>query len=468
MAQDRHPAAQALEPRVETIAAIATAPGEGALAIVRLSGSGALALARELAGGAILQPRRASRVIVRDEDGQIDEAVAVFYPADGSPTGEDLVELTLHGSPYIARRVLDAALKRARLAKPGEFTQRAFLNGKLDLAQAEAVAALIRARNEAAHRAALRQLGGGLSERVRQLKLPILDLLVRIEACLDHPEEDIPGLEAEEARAALEAARRPVEALQATFAAGRLAAEGARLALVGRPNAGKSSLLNALLGRRRAIVTPEPGTTRDTLEEPFELQGRAAVLVDTAGLREAGADEAEREGMARAEAAFESCDAAVLVVDGARRQDEEDARVHARLVELARRRGTPLIAALNKADLAGGGGAALSGLDAEPLRVSATAGTGLDELRSRLAQAVGAGAAPEAVVVTSARHAEALRRAAAELREAEATVERHGSAWEDRAAFHLREALRGLGGILGEGASDEALHEIFSRFCVGK
>jgi tRNA modification GTPase len=452
---------------VETIAAIATPPGEGALALLRVSGPGALSVAARLCGGAALSARTARRVLISDAHGLIDEAVAVHYPAETSPTGEDLVELTLHGSPYIARRALDAALRGARLAKPGEFTQRAFLNGKLDLAQAEAVAALIRARHEASHRAALRQLGGGLSDKVRRLKLPILDLLVRVEACLDHPEEDIPALSPEEARAALAAARAPVEALEATFAAGRLAAEGARLALVGRPNAGKSSLLNALLGRRRAIVTAQPGTTRDTLEEPFELSGRPAVLVDTAGLRDTGADEAEREGMARAEQAFESCDAAVLVVDAARPQDEEDARVHARLVELARRRGTPLIAALNKADLAGGHAAAPAGLEAETLRVSATAGTGLDELKRRLGEALGT-AAPEAVVVTSARHAEALRRAAEELREAEATVDRHGAAWEDRAAFHLREALRRLGGILGEGASDEALHEIFSRFCVGK
>jgi tRNA modification GTPase len=435
--------------------------------MIRVSGGDALSLASEFMTPPLRDaaPRTATKVRVFDADGPIDEGVAVFYPAASSPTGEDLVELTLHGSPYILQRTLFRALKRARLASPGEFSQRAFLAGKMDLAQAEAVAALIRARTETAHRAALRQLSGGLSDAVRSSRMTLLDLLVRVEACLDHPEEDIPSLTPAQASAEFAAARAPIARLADTFALGRLAGEGPRLALVGRPNAGKSSLLNALLGRERAIVCAEPGTTRDTLEEPAELAGMPAVLVDTAGLREDCADPAEREGIARAEAALETCDAAVLVIDAARAPSEEDARLHARIVEAARRRGTPLVAALNKADLGRAwDGAALP----QSVFVSARLGTGLEELRSRLAESLGAGGDREPLVVTSARHAQALRQAAEELTMAQDAVARHGSRWEDRAACNLREARRQLGLILGEGAPDETLHAVFSRFCVGK
>ena len=453
---------------MDTIAAIATPPGEGALGMVRVSGGDAVEAVSDMTKPPLretLQARKAVKVVVFDDEGPIDEAVAVHYPAESSPTGEDLVELTLHGSPYILQRTLFRALKRVRLAAPGEFTQRAYLAGKLDLAQAEAVCSLIRARTETAHRSALRQLSGGLSQAVRACREPLLEVLVRIEACLDHPEEDIASLSPPEAAASLEAARAPIARLAETFALGRLAGEGARLALVGRPNAGKSSLLNALLGRERAIVCPEPGTTRDTLEEPSEIGGLPAVLVDTAGLREDCADAAEREGVSRAEAALENCDAAVLVVDGARAPTEEDARLHARIVESARKRGTPLVAALNKADLGRAwDGAALP----RTVAVSARFGTGLEELKRALAETLGAGGDREPVLVTSARHAQALRRAADEMTLAAEAAVTLGGRWEDRAACHLREALRQLGLILGEGAPDETLHAVFARFCVGK
>ncbi|MDE2237674.1 MAG: tRNA uridine-5-carboxymethylaminomethyl(34) synthesis GTPase MnmE, partial [Elusimicrobia bacterium] len=377
---------------------------------------------------------------------------------------EDLVELSLHGSPYILSRALARALVRARLARPGEFTQRAFLAGKLDLAQAEAVCSLIRSRSEAAHRAALRQLSGGLSQAIRDCRRPIFELLVRVEACLDHPEEDIPSLTAEQACAALRQARQPLLRLADSFSQGRLAAEGARIALLGRPNAGKSSLLNALLGRERAIVQPTPGTTRDTIEEPSELQGLPAVLIDTAGLREGGVDGAEREGARRSRAELGDCDAAVLVIDAARRPEGEDRRIHDGIIEALARRRAPLVCALNKSDL--GRAWEEEGLP-NPVAVSALRGDGLEELRRTLGGLL-VGTQPPPVLITSARHAAALQKAASELEEALSAVEYHGARWEDRAACHLREADRALGLILGENAGEDALHAIFSRFCVGK
>ena len=449
---------------MDTIAAVATPPGEGALGIVRIAGPQALAITLGLTKLKSLAPRKATLVSVCDEHGHIDQGIAVYYPAENSPIGEDLVELTLHGSTYILQRTLLQGLKTARLALPGEFTQRAFLNGRLDLAQAEAVCALIRARTQTSHRAALRQLSGGLSDAVRRCRQPLFDLLVRVEASLDHPEEDLPSLTPAAARAALAAARIPIEALAASYRKGRLAVEGARLALIGRPNAGKSSLFNALLGRERAIVRPEPGTTRDTLEEPFEIAGLPAVLIATAGLREDFPEPAERAGAERAERALESCDLAVLVVDGARAPDPEDLRVHRRLLQTVARRGTPLVAALNKADL----GLARRQDVAQAIGVSAVKGTGLSELRRRIASKLGADGGLEPACVTSARHYEALRAAAAALEGAGQAVGALGSAWEDRAACHLREAVSKLGLILGEGAPDEALREVFSRFCMGK
>lgn len=461
MAQDRRAPAQALRAeRVDTIAAIATPPGEGALGIVRAAGPDAARLASELTGRVELPPRQAVRVTVSDARGAIDDCVALFFPAAASPLGEDLVEFTCHGSPYILKRVLERLYALgARPARAGEFTQRAFLNGRLDLAQAESVCDLIKADDAASHRAALQALGGGLSTTVRRLQEPVFDLLVRVEACLDHPEEDIESLTPEAATAALAAARAPIEALAASHESAR-PSDGARLALVGRPNAGKSSLLNALLGRDRAIVSAAPGTTRDTLEERAEVAGAAAVLVDTAGLRARCADEAEREGVARAERALESCDVAVLVVDGSRAPDAEDAATYAKVLETAARRGTPVVAALNKADL---------GLAADVqggVAVSAKSGAGLEALRAAIAGRLGG--RREGALSVNARHARALRDAARELSLAEAAVGELGRAWEDRAACHLRECLRALGSILGDGAPDEALHAVFSRFCVGK
>ena len=447
----------------ETIVAPATPAGRGALGVVRVSGPGARRVARELLDGEPLEARRASARTARRAGRAVDRVVAVFWEGPETPTGEDLLELTAHGSPEILRDLVAAALDAgARAAEPGEFTRRAFTNGRLDLAQAEGVEALIRARGESARRAALERLEGGLSRTVAAVRGPILDRLALLEARLDHPDEDIAPLSAADADAAFAALRPPLERLLAAFDRGRAEREGLRVCLVGRPNAGKSSLLNALLGRDRAIVAATPGTTRDTLAEPAVLHGLSSVLVDTAGLRDDATDPAEREGVARAERALAACDVAVLVVDSARPEDEADARAHRRALELAAREGRPVVVAHSKSDLVG---AHVSG----GVAVSAVTGAGLSDLARAISDAAGASSGDEGEsLLVGTRDRDAFAAALAELDAARAAVALHPGAWEDRAAYHLREAHSLLGRVIGEGAPEEVLHAVFSRFCVGK
>lgn len=453
---------------MDTIAAIATPPGLGALGVLRLTGD----QARPICGAFLrlknedgLKPRVATLAQAHEDGRPLDQVVATFFPGPHSATGEDIVEISSHGSPYILGKLLASALRAgARMAAPGEFTQRAFLNGRLDLAQAEAVCDLIRARTDRSHRAALAQLEGGLSKAVAACREPILDLLIRIEAVLDHPEEDIPALSPQETRQSLLDAQRPILDLADTFRTGRLMAEGARVCIVGRPNAGKSSLLNALLGTDRAIVCPSPGTTRDTLEEAVDLDGLPAVLVDTAGLREQAADEAEASGIQRSERALESCDLALLVVDASRAPDAEDARVHRRILETAARLGRPILTVGNKSDLS----AAFNPASAD-VSISALTRSGLEELVRLAAGRLSRAQAPaEAVVITSLRHRNALEHSARALENAREAISLFPGRWEDRAASALRQSLKHLGEITGEAAPDEVLHGIFSRFCVGK
>jgi tRNA modification GTPase len=453
----------------DTIAAIATPPGSGALAIVRVSGTDSLRVAAVVLGRASdgWTPRRASVAVARDQDGDIDQVVAVHYPAAQSPTGEDLVELTCHGSVYIQRRLLAALLAAgARTALPGEFTQRSFLSGRLDLSQAEAVCDLIHVGTRLAHRSALSQLEGGLSRFVADLRAPILSLLTHLEACLDHPEEDIPPLPGAQAQRRLRLLAHPVARLADTFRTGRILRDGMRICIVGRPNAGKSSLLNALLGSERAIVCAEPGTTRDTIEEPCELAGLPTVLVDTAGLGHDSRGAADAESLQRTQRALRASDLALLVIDGSRPVGTEDAAAHRRVMESSAAEGRPIITVLNKADLP-----PHSAPDPRACRVSALQGTGLDELKRLVADRLGrdSGVATEAgATITCQRHHGALRRCAAELEQAALCVGRHPERWEELCARHLRESLAALDEITGPAAGDEVLDSIFSRFCVGK
>ncbi len=443
----------------ETIVGVATPPGDGALGVLRLSGAGALSAAGGFISPGGLEPRRATKVLANSAGESIDECVAVYFPAAGSPTGEDLVEICCHGSPYIVERLVSAALNcGARQAMPGEFTERAFLNGKMDLAQAEAVCDLIAARTQESHKAALSQLAGGLSKEIARLREAILELLVRIEANLDHPEEDIPSMSAEEFAKSCARCAEGISRLASTHQRGRLVHGGAKIAIVGRPNAGKSSLLNALLGRDRAIVCPEPGTTRDTLEEPADLKGLRAVLIDTAGLRDDAHDAAEKIGIERAERALEAADFALLVIDGSREVSDEDRRLHDRIV----RRGRGLLSVLSKSDLGSRGG----DFPQDSIRVSSISGEGLELLTAKIKHALGAKEAREPILVTSVRHHQALLRARSEIEEAANTAAE--SRWEDRAASRLRQSLRALDEITGPAAGDEVLAQIFSKFCVGK
>ena len=456
-------------PPTDTIAAIATPPGSGALAIVRVGGPQALRVAAAVLGRAdgTLPPRRAVLAGARDQDGDIDQVVALFHPAGRSPTGEDLVELTCHGSPYIQKRLLAALLEAgARAAPPGGFTQQAFRNGRLDLAQAEAVCDLIGAGTRLAHRCALSQLAGGLSRSVAGLRGPILELLTHLEACLDHPDEDIPPLPGAQARERLVRLAGPVQELADTFQTGRILREGLRICIVGRPNAGKSSLLNALLGSERAIVCAEPGTTRDTIEEPCDLEGLPAVLVDTAGLGHDSPAAADAESLRRAQRALRASDLALLVVDGSRPTAAADDAAHREVLETSRAEDRPVITVLSKADLP-----QRAAPQAAACRVSALQGEGMAELKRLVAERLGcdSGVPSEAgAAVTSERHHQALRRGAAQLREAALCVSRHPEVWEELCARHLREALAALDEITGPAAPDEVLDGIFSRFCVGK
>jgi tRNA modification GTPase len=446
----------------DIIVARATPPGGGAIGMIRLSGAGS----RELCA-AFLRPapperaREATLVRALDGENPLDQLVALWYPEGESYTGEESIELLCHASPYVLERLIEVCVAAgARRALPGEFTQRAYLNGRLDLAQAEAVCDLIAARTKEEHRAAIRNLEGGLSRRAGALRAGALALLARMEAALDHPDEDVAQLRGGELRA--EAARLAAEAraLAQAGARSRLAAAGARVAIVGRPNAGKSSLLNALLGRDRAIVAPEPGTTRDTLEEPVDLDGLRAVLVDTAGLREGCADAAEREGVSRARAALRGADLAVFVLDQTAPLNEARAALEEVRAQYLREQ-RPLLVALSKSDAASVRVAAADVGGGECREISSLTGFGIAELAGDIARLIAPTESSTGVAVNE-RQAAAVSACAEELEAAS-----RESAPELSAAC-LSSALRALDAVVGGNAADDVLGEVFRRFCVGK
>jgi tRNA modification GTPase len=457
----------------DTIAAIATPLGEGGLGVIRVSGWDALAIVRtvfrdrrgraverlpshRVRFGSMIDPRTGAK---------LDEVLVTYMRAPHSYTREDVVEISGHGGIGVMGRILEALVKAgARLAEPGEFTKRAFLNGRLDLAQAEAVIDLIQAQTEASQRTALAQLEGRLSQAITAMREDLLEVLAYIEGAMEFPEEDLELLPWETLLAKEHDVATRLSALLDTFHTGRVLREGIQVAIVGRPNVGKSSLFNALLAANRAIVTPIPGTTRDILEEVVNLRGYPFRLLDTAGLR-ASHDVVEQEGIGRARISLETADLVLLVLDSSEALTAEDEEV------MAAAQGKRVQVVLNKADLP----AALDGQALEArspgwpkMMVSCKEQHGLDRLIEAMVEVVLSGQQPprEGPMVTKFRHWEALYHAAESLCRARQGMEQRLSG--EFIAVDLREALEWLGEVVGLNYTEDLLDKIFSEFCIGK
>ena len=448
----------------DTIAAIATPLGRSGVGIVRLSGPEAARIVCELLGRPRpLKARRATLAKLPASSSSIgDQVIVTYFPRPHSYTGEDVTEVSAHGSPVVLQGLLRAAIDRgARLAEPGEFTLRAFLNGKLDLVQAEAVADLIEAVTPLQARAAFDQLDGTLTTVIREIETRLFDLIARLEASLDFPEEGYHFVAVKAARVELEQLRGRIEQVLAGAARGRLVREGATVAIVGSPNVGKSSLFNALVHAERAIVTPIAGTTRDLVSERVDVGGLSIALVDTAGIRDAR-DAVEVEGVARARQAAASAELLIVVVDGSRELDDDD---RALIAATANR---PRVLTINKADLGEAWPSAT--IDEAGVRVSARTGVGLDTLTTHIIAAL-VGDAPErdAPLVTNVRHITLLERSQEALTRAIASVAGTDEPIsEEFLLADLQEAIAHLQEITGRRTADDLLHHIFKNFCIGK
>ncbi len=457
---------------LDPIVAIATAPGRGAVGIVRVSGRDIGAVIQGLCGRA-LRAREASYLPFLDAACQpIDRGLALHFPAPNSYTGEDVLELQAHGGPVVLQILLARCLQAGvgvglRLAEPGEFTQRAFLNDKLDLAQAEAVADLIDASTEAAARSAARSLSGEFSQVVKQLAERIVHLRVLVEATLDFPEEEIDFLERAGALAQLASMRTELAALLTRAQQGALLREGLRVVLAGQPNVGKSSLLNALAGAELAIVTPIAGTTRDRISETIQVQGVPLHITDTAGLRgEAQVqDPIEELGIGRSWQAIADADAVIFLRDLTRLSDESYRQADATIANALTSKvnsADRIIEVFNKSDAAPD-----VPTEHKTLRLSAKSGEGLEALRQALLERAGWQAAPEGVFIARKRHLQSLHDAQLHLDQALVHASQRDTALE-LFAEELRLAHEALGAITGRMTADDLLGEIFSHFCIGK
>ena len=442
----------------DTIVAVATPPGRGGIGIVRISGAKAQEISRAVLGK-VPAARHATLCTARDAKGEaIDQGVALYFPAPHSYTGEPVLEFHGHGGPVVLQSLVAAFLDAgARLAEPGEYTRRAFLNGRLDLAQAEAVADLIDAASKEAARSALRSLSGEFSRGIEALVAALTELRALTEAMLDFPEEEVDSLHREDALARLARIRASLAEVLARSRQGSLLREGIHVVIAGRPNVGKSSLLNRLAGEERAIVTPVPGTTRDLVREDIAIEGVPLRVVDTAGLRES-ADEVERIGVERAWREMGRADVVVAMFEAPAGIGPEDREILARF-ESALPAGAVRVQVFNKIDLCGRQATRTEG----EVWLSAKTGEGVDLLRQALLAAAGWERGAESVYLARARHLRALERARAHLQSAAAQLAR----WE-LFAEDLRLAQVALSEITGEFSADDLLGEIFSRFCVGK
>ncbi len=455
------------ESEIETIVAISTPPGRGGIGIVRLSGREAASIAEQLV--TLRQPLEHARARLADvldatENAAelIDEAMVTFFAGPNSYTGEDLVEIAAHGSPVVLEMLVRRALHLgARLAEPGEFTQRAFLAGKLDLTQAEAVRDLIEAQTLTQARQAASQMGGALSRRVLPIKHDLVELIALLEAGIDFAEDDVDVTPQAEIARRIGELVPPLAALEASFARGRIVHDGLTLAIVGRPNAGKSSLFNRLVERDRAIVTAMPGTTRDLVTERISLDGIPLELVDTAGLREAH-EEVEQLGIARSREALADAALVLVVLDATEPLNDEERAL------LAAAEGRPTLVAVNKSDLAASGpdlsAAQAAGLTALP--TSALTGEGIAALRERIVALATGGASAEPGMLTSLRHHQAITNTQAALADA-AQANANGIPHE-MILIDLYRGLWALDSLTGQTTPDDILNLIFSTFCIGK
>jgi len=445
----------------DTIAAISTPVGQGGIGIVRLSGPGALGILRGFFAPPLAPRCLTYGHVVDPASGQIvDEVLVAHMPAPHTYTRQDVIEINCHGGLAPLRRVLEMCLRGgARLAEPGEFTLRAFLNGRIDLAQAEAVLDVVQARTEAGLRLAVDQLGGRLSEEIRCARAELVDVLAWLEAAIDFAADEIPE---RDVGPDLQAAGEALERLLAGAERGMIYRHGLRTAIIGRPNVGKSSLLNALLRASRAIVTPVPGTTRDTLEETWNLRGVPLLLVDTAGIRAASDDLVEQMGIERSRTALAAADLALLIVDGSEPLTPADEDIATLVGDK-----TALVI-VNKCDLP----LATEARQLLPRRphlcVSALTGQGLEALEEAIVETIFAGqiVASDAVLVSSPRHKQAIQQALEHVAAAQVALAQGLPA--DLVSIDVTAAVNALGEITGETAHEDMLAAIFSRFCIGK
>jgi len=446
----------------DTIAALATPPGRGGVGIIRLSGSKSAAIASHLLGH-LPTPRHAEYLPFHAGDGEpLDTGLALYFPAPHSFTGEDVLELQGHGGPVVMDLLLQRCLSLgARPARPGEFSKRAFLNNKMDLAQAEAVADLIDSASAQAARLAVRSLQGAFSQRIHALVDALTELRIYVESAIDFPEEEIDFLGDGQVQTRLSAVMRTLEETQAAAQQGNLLREGMTVVIAGRPNAGKSTLLNALAGRDSAIVTDIPGTTRDILREHIQLDGLPLHIIDTAGLHDSD-DAVEQEGIRRAWVEIEGADRILLLHDACQSFDAQEQDLLKQLSQA----GPPITLVQNKTDLLTAEPAPVNAPETVEITVSAHSGAGLQDLREHLKACVGFEASGEGQFMARRRHLDALASAKQHLENGQRQLQDHAAG--ELLAEDLRQAQQALGEITGEVSADELLGQIFSSFCIGK
>ncbi|NQT26647.1 tRNA uridine-5-carboxymethylaminomethyl(34) synthesis GTPase MnmE [candidate division KSB1 bacterium] len=453
-----------------TIAAVSTPRGKGGIAVIRISGEDAAPILRKIFTPAIKgtpKPRCALHGWIIDGAEPVDEVIALYFQSPKSYPGEDVVEISCHGGLFITERILELIVRNgARIANPGEFSERAYLNRRMDLAQAEAVADLIQAETEAARRAAAYQLEGRLSERIRVIRQELIRLGALLELELDFSDEDVEFASRDEMGDLFHSAQKDLKSLLDSFNRGRVCREGIRMAIIGPPNVGKSSLLNALVEKERAIVTDIPGTTRDVIEERLDIEGVLFTIMDTAGLRET-MDPIEKEGVQRAEKSAQDADLVLWVLDGSEPLSNEEKRMINRLEEPTVKK----IVVLNKMDL----GIQVKQViiqkllpGSQILRLSVTTEEGMVELIETLKKMALSGALPHEgeVLLTRERHRDGIQRTMTHLQEACQSIEKGMS--QEFIALDIRGAMDALGEIIGETTAEDILNKIFSDFCIGK